>query len=57
MTKIGIYDLIITLCRLFIFPLKEVGQTICCKKPPWKDTHGLGVKRQKMEMKPKAKNN
>ena len=57
MTKIGIYDLIITLCRLYIFPLKEVGQTICCKKPPWKDTHGLGANGQKTEMKPKAKNN
>lgn len=56
MTEIGTYDLIITLCRLFIFPLK-VGQTICCSNPQWKDTHGLGVKGHKMEMKSKAKNN
>lgn len=56
-TEIRIYDLTITLCRLFILHLKEMGQTFCCKNPHRKETHSPGVKAQKMEIKSKAENN
>lgn len=55
MTEIRLFDLIITLHRLFILHLRGVGQTICCKNPQGKNICSPGVKGQKMEMNPKLR--